>query len=193
MPLGALYFGEEATAASLAGTALLYKPAAGMATLAVASMGDLKHYARMLSVARPARRPAAIPFADLEASCSLAPPVDRRLPSPSAVGSWRLPTGASWTPAALSVGTSATASVPASEATSSDIGATGSKRCQDRVLAPDARMAATQMLPSYIRRARPAHRLVRLSTPQRKGERGAAVREALPAGGGEEAERDLLA
>jgi class 3 adenylate cyclase len=42
-----------------------------MATLgAVAAMGDLKHFARMLSVAQPARRPAAILFADLEASSS---------------------------------------------------------------------------------------------------------------------------
>jgi class 3 adenylate cyclase len=57
----------------LAGTALLYKPAVGMATLgAVAAMGDLKHFARMLGVAQPARRPAAILFADLEASSSLA-------------------------------------------------------------------------------------------------------------------------
>jgi class 3 adenylate cyclase len=57
----------------LAGTALLYKPSVGMATLgAVTSMGDLEHYARMLGVARPSRRPAAILFADLEASSSLA-------------------------------------------------------------------------------------------------------------------------
>lgn len=58
---------------TLAGTALLYKPAAGMTTLAtMAAQGDLAHFARMQVVARPARRPAAILFADLEASSSLA-------------------------------------------------------------------------------------------------------------------------
>jgi class 3 adenylate cyclase len=63
----------HATDGRLAGTALLYKPAVGMATLgAVAAMGDLKHFARMLGLAQPARRPAAILFADLEASSSLA-------------------------------------------------------------------------------------------------------------------------
>jgi class 3 adenylate cyclase len=57
---------------TLAGTALLYKPAAGMATLgALAVQADLAHLARMQSVARPARRPAAILFADLEESSSL--------------------------------------------------------------------------------------------------------------------------
>jgi len=56
----------------LAGTALLYKPAAGMATLATISAGgDLGHFDRMKQVARAARRPAAILFADLEASSSL--------------------------------------------------------------------------------------------------------------------------
>jgi class 3 adenylate cyclase len=57
----------------LAGIALLYKPAVGMATLgAVAVKGDLEHFARMRGVSRPARRPAAILFADLEASSGLA-------------------------------------------------------------------------------------------------------------------------
>jgi class 3 adenylate cyclase len=57
---------------TLAGTAVLYKPAAGMATLGVlAAQGDLAHFARMQSVGRPARRPGAILFADLEASSSL--------------------------------------------------------------------------------------------------------------------------
>jgi len=43
-----------------------------MATLgAVAATGDLAHFARMLGVAKPARRPVAILFADLEASSSL--------------------------------------------------------------------------------------------------------------------------
>jgi class 3 adenylate cyclase len=58
---------------TLAGTALLYKPAAGMTTLSsLAAAGDLEHLARMQGVARPARRPAAILFADLEGSSSLA-------------------------------------------------------------------------------------------------------------------------
>jgi hypothetical protein len=58
---------------TLAGTAFIYKPAAGMTTLAtMAAQGDLAHFARMQVVARPARRPAAILFADLEASSSLA-------------------------------------------------------------------------------------------------------------------------
>jgi class 3 adenylate cyclase len=61
------------TDGTLAGTALIYKPAAGMTTLAtMAAQGDLAHFARMQVVAQPARRPAAILFADLEASSSLA-------------------------------------------------------------------------------------------------------------------------
>ena len=57
----------------LAGTALLSKPAAGMATLSAAgSSGDLQHLERMLRVAKADRRPAAILFADLEASSQLA-------------------------------------------------------------------------------------------------------------------------
>jgi class 3 adenylate cyclase len=57
----------------LAGTAMISKPAAGMATLgAMASMADLGHLERMQSVSRPARRPAAVLFADLEASSPLA-------------------------------------------------------------------------------------------------------------------------
>ena len=57
----------------LAGTVLLYKPAVGMATLgAVAAKGDLDHFARMLGVSQPARRPAAILFADLEGFVRLA-------------------------------------------------------------------------------------------------------------------------
>ncbi len=56
----------------LAGTALLYKPAAGMATLStMAAQGDLGHFERMQAVAHAARRPAAILFADLEGSSSL--------------------------------------------------------------------------------------------------------------------------
>lgn len=60
-------------AGRLAGTAMISKPAAGMATLgAMASMADLGHLERMLSVSQPARRPAALLFADLEASAPLA-------------------------------------------------------------------------------------------------------------------------
>jgi len=57
----------------LAGTALLYKPAPSMAVLGtVAGGGDLRHFERMQQVARAARRPAAVLFADLEASSPLA-------------------------------------------------------------------------------------------------------------------------
>ncbi len=60
-------------AGRLAGTALTYKPAASMAVLGtIAGAGDLRHFERMQSVAKPARRPAAILFADLEASSPLA-------------------------------------------------------------------------------------------------------------------------
>jgi class 3 adenylate cyclase len=57
----------------LAGTAMISKPEAGMATLgAMAMMGDLRHFERMLSVSKAGRRPAAILLADLEASSPLA-------------------------------------------------------------------------------------------------------------------------
>ncbi len=57
----------------LAGTAMLSKPAAGMATLgAITSMADAGHLRRMLQVSKSGRRPAAILFADLEASSPLA-------------------------------------------------------------------------------------------------------------------------
>ncbi len=57
----------------LAGTAMISKPAAGMATLgSMTSMADPGYLARMLQVARAGRRPAAILFADLEASSPLA-------------------------------------------------------------------------------------------------------------------------
>ena len=52
---------------------MISKPAAGMATLgAMTSMADAGHLQRMLRVARAGRRPAAILFADLEASSPLA-------------------------------------------------------------------------------------------------------------------------
>ena len=57
----------------LAGTAMITKPAPGMAMLgAMASMADLGHLERMQSVSVPARRPTAVLFADLEASSPLA-------------------------------------------------------------------------------------------------------------------------
>jgi class 3 adenylate cyclase len=57
----------------LAGTALITKPAAGMAMLAAMTWTtDLGHVARMGKVARAGRRPAAILFADLEGSSRLA-------------------------------------------------------------------------------------------------------------------------
>lgn len=60
-------------AGRFAGTALIFKPAASMTVLgAIAGAGDLVHFERMQSVAQPARRPAAILFADLEASSPLA-------------------------------------------------------------------------------------------------------------------------
>ncbi len=63
-----------------AGTALISKPGAGMAVLATVAVGiDLRHFDRMQHVAKAARRPAAILFADLEASSPLA----RRLPTAS--------------------------------------------------------------------------------------------------------------
>ena len=57
----------------LAGTVMISKPAPGMATIsAMTSTGDLGHFARMQRVAKAARRPAAILFADLEGSSPLA-------------------------------------------------------------------------------------------------------------------------
>jgi len=57
----------------LAGTVILSKPAASMAVLAaLAAGGDLRHFERMQQVAKPGRRPAAILFADVEASTPLA-------------------------------------------------------------------------------------------------------------------------
>ena len=57
----------------LAGTALISKPAAGMATIStMTSMGDLGHFERMQRVVQAGRRPAAILFGDLEGSSLLA-------------------------------------------------------------------------------------------------------------------------
>ncbi|MCL4286171.1 MAG: adenylate/guanylate cyclase domain-containing protein [Thermoleophilia bacterium] len=64
----------------LAGTALISKPAAGMAMLsAMTFTADLGHVARMGLVAEADRRPAAILFADLEGSS----PLSRRLSTAS--------------------------------------------------------------------------------------------------------------
>jgi len=67
-------------AGHVVGTMVITKPDAGMAMIgAVTSMNDHRHFARMQLVARADRRPAAILFADLEASSPLA----RRLPTPA--------------------------------------------------------------------------------------------------------------
>ncbi len=58
---------------SLAGTLMVFKPAASMAVLgAYASMGDRRHFELMQQVSKAGRRPAAILFADLEGSSALA-------------------------------------------------------------------------------------------------------------------------
>ena len=55
------------------GTMTLVMTAVGMSTIgAIAGLGDLGHFERMQRVARAGRRPAAILFADLEGSSSLA-------------------------------------------------------------------------------------------------------------------------
>ena len=57
----------------LVGTAIIQKPHLSMSVLAtLGAMGDTQHFARMQSVAAAGRRPAAILFADLEGSSSLA-------------------------------------------------------------------------------------------------------------------------
>jgi class 3 adenylate cyclase len=57
----------------LAGTVIIQKPHVSMSMLAMlGAMGDAQHFARMQSVAAAGRRPAAILFADLEGSSSLA-------------------------------------------------------------------------------------------------------------------------
>lgn len=67
-------------AGRLAGTATFAKPATGMDTIsALISNADLDHLARMYLVAKAARRPAAILFADVEGST----PLSRRLPTAS--------------------------------------------------------------------------------------------------------------
>jgi hypothetical protein len=54
------------------GTAVISKPAVGMAVLMrITAMGDRGHFERMEQVAKPGRRPAAVLFADLESSSAL--------------------------------------------------------------------------------------------------------------------------
>lgn len=58
---------------AVVGTAIISKPAVGMAVLTrISAMGDRRHFDRMEQAARPGRRPAAILFADLESSSQLA-------------------------------------------------------------------------------------------------------------------------
>lgn len=60
------------------GASVIVKPAASMSTIvAMIASGDVRHFERMQVAATPARRPAAILFADLEGSSELA----RRLPT----------------------------------------------------------------------------------------------------------------
>src|SRR4051794_1386014 len=60
-------------AGQLLGTALVNKPAVGMAVVArITALGDLRHFNRMEQVARPGRRSAAVLLADLESSSPLA-------------------------------------------------------------------------------------------------------------------------
>jgi class 3 adenylate cyclase len=62
------------------GSTMIAKPTVGMSTIgAMTTIGDLAHFERMQSVTDPARRPAAILFADLEGSTQLA----RTLPTAS--------------------------------------------------------------------------------------------------------------
>ncbi len=61
------------TSGRIAGTVWIAKPAAGMSILGtMASVGDVRHLERMQDIVTADRRPAAILFADLEASSPLA-------------------------------------------------------------------------------------------------------------------------
>ena len=102
----------SATRAGLAGTAIITKPDTPMGTIGVlTSMGDTGHVERMQLVAKSARRPAAILFADLEGSSPLAR-ADCRPPATSRSGAdWCAPpTSASSMRAVSSAGTWGTAS-----------------------------------------------------------------------------------
>jgi class 3 adenylate cyclase len=75
-----LIFRIRDTAGRHVGSTLIPKPPVGMSTIgAMTSIGDLAHFERMQSVTEPARRPAAILFADLEGSTQLS----RTLPTAS--------------------------------------------------------------------------------------------------------------
>ncbi len=70
---------RDATGA-VVGTALLSKPAVGMAALTrMTALGDLRHFERMDHVAKAGRRAAAVLFVDLESSS----PLSRRLSTAS--------------------------------------------------------------------------------------------------------------
>lgn len=59
-------------AGRLAGTVSIIKPGVGMAVIArMTALGDRRHFERMETLAKPARRPAAVLFADLESSSRL--------------------------------------------------------------------------------------------------------------------------
>jgi len=71
--LGLLAFRIRDNTGRLAGTAVMSKPAAGMhAIAAMVANSDFRHLNQMQLVARAARRPAAVLFADLEGSSPLA-------------------------------------------------------------------------------------------------------------------------
>jgi class 3 adenylate cyclase len=74
-PLDALCVRIRHPDGSLAGNAVILKPALPGAVLGMLALGDPEHFARLLSVAAPRRRPTAILFADLEGST----PLSRRL------------------------------------------------------------------------------------------------------------------
>ena len=62
-----------------AGYVVMAKPAVRAAVLGMLALGDVRLFERMSALLEPMRRPAAILFADLEASSALA----RRLPTPA--------------------------------------------------------------------------------------------------------------
>lgn len=71
--ISALFFRLRDDRGGVAGTVLINKPAVGMAVLArMTALGDEGHFERLERVATPARRSAAILFADLESSSPLA-------------------------------------------------------------------------------------------------------------------------
>jgi class 3 adenylate cyclase len=75
----ALAMGVHAADGRRAGYVVVVKPELRAAVLGMLALGDVRLFERMSALLEPARRPAAILFADLEASSALA----RRLPTPS--------------------------------------------------------------------------------------------------------------